>query len=112
MYEVPLFASKVSYRLRPSGCLAAAALCARFASSSFCAASHSSLRSMGLSAVPPETKPDDMLSVLHWQIALRSGLSCCAVVKAVASVQDDRLALNTGTPGVKLLNPTTHSLSQ
>ena len=57
---LPLLASKVSKRLRPSAGLEAAALRARFASISFCAASQASSRSMGCSFVPPETKPDDM----------------------------------------------------
>jgi len=58
--ELPLLASKVSNRLRPSEGLEAAALRARFASSSFWAASQASSRSMGCSFVPPETKPEDI----------------------------------------------------
>ena len=61
---VPLLASSVSYKLRPSACLACSALRWRLASSSFCAASHSSLLSTGASVVPPDTNPDDMVPVL------------------------------------------------
>jgi hypothetical protein len=57
---VPLLASKVSYKLLPSVCLARSALRCRLASNSCCAASHSSLLSIGASTVPPETKPEDM----------------------------------------------------
>jgi hypothetical protein len=72
---VPLLASNVSYKLRPSACLACSALRCRLASSSFCAASHSSLLSRGASAVPPETKPDDMVLVSRW----RGGEALCRI---------------------------------
>jgi hypothetical protein len=55
-----LFASRVSYRLRPLDCLSSSAFRRRVASSSSCAASHSSLRSIGTSVVPPDTNPEDM----------------------------------------------------
>jgi len=58
--KLPLLASSVSKRLRPSEGFEAAALRARLASSSFCAASQASSRSMGCSFVPPETKPEDI----------------------------------------------------
>jgi len=58
---VPLLASSVSKRLRPSVGRANAALRARFASISFCASSQASSRSIGLSIVPPETKLEDMV---------------------------------------------------
>jgi len=60
-WEIPLFASSVSYKLLPSFWRASAALRARLASSSVCAASHSSERSMGASIVPPDTNLEDII---------------------------------------------------
>lgn len=58
----PLFASSVSNSDRPElAAAASSALRRRVASSSSSAASHSSERSMGASAVPPDTKPEDIV---------------------------------------------------
>ena len=70
--EVPLFASSVSYRLLPSCCRASAALRVRWASSSASAASHSSVRSIGASTVPPDTKPEDIVLLESLRIRLGS----------------------------------------
>ena len=58
---IPLFASRVSNKLLPSDWRASIALRCRFASISCWAASHSSLRLVGSSFVPPDTNPEDML---------------------------------------------------